>query len=106
MAIGMPKHKLGTILMLETILMGAVGVVAGIGAAIPITWYFTFHPILFTGQAAETFLQMGFEPIMPFSMTPSVYYRQAITIFIFAFFIGWYPVVNVIRLKINKALRG
>ena len=106
MAIGMPKHKLGTILMLETILIGAVGVVAGIGAAIPITWYFTFHPILFTGQAAETFLQMGFEPIMPFSMTPSVYYRQAITIFIFAFVIGWYPVVNVIRLKINKALRG
>lgn len=106
MAIGMPKHKLSTILMLETILMGAVGVVAGIGAAIPITWYFTFHPILFTGQAAETFLQMGFEPIMPFSMTPSVYYRQAITIFIFAFVIGWYPVVNVIRLKINKALRG
>lgn len=106
MAIGMPKHKLSTILMLETILIGAVGVVAGIGAAIPITWYFTFHPILFTGQAAETFLQMGFEPIMPFSMTPSVYYRQAITIFIFAFVIGWYPVVNVIRLKINKALRG
>lgn len=105
-AIGMPKHKLSTILMLETILMGAVGVVAGIGAAIPITWYFTFHPILFTGQAAETFLQMGFEPIMPFSMTPSVYYRQAITIFIFAFVIGWYPVINVIRLKINKALRG
>jgi ABC-type lipoprotein release transport system permease subunit len=106
MAIGMPKHKLSTILMLETILMGAVGVIAGIGAAIPITWYFTFHPILFTGQAAETFLQMGFEPIMPFSMTPSVYYRQAITIFIFAFVIGWYPVVSVIRLKINKALRG
>ena len=106
MAIGMSRYKLSTILMLETILMGAVGVVAGIGAAIPITWYFTFHPILFTGQAAETFLQMGFEPIMPFSMTPSVYYRQAITIFIFAFVIGWYPVVNVIRLKINKALRG
>ena len=106
MAIGMSRYKLSTILMFETILMGAVGMVAGIGAAIPITWYFTFHPILFTGQAAETFLQMGFEPIMPFSMTPSVYYRQAITIFIFAFFIGWYPVVNVIRLKINKALRG
>lgn len=106
MAIGMSRYKLSTILMLETILMGVVGVVAGIGAAIPITWYFTFHPILFTGQAAETFLQMGFEPIMPFSMTPSVYYRQAITIFIFAFVIGCYPVVNVIRLKINKALRG
>lgn len=105
-AIGMSKYKLGTILMLETILLGVIGVLAGIGAAIPLTWYFTFHPILFTGQAAETFLQMGYEPIMPFSMTPSVYYRQAITIFVFAFIIGWYPVVHVIRLKINKALRG
>lgn len=105
-AIGMQKYILCAILLFETIMIGLVGVISGIAVSIPLTWYFTFHPIRFTGQAAETFIQMGFEPIMPFSMSPSVYYNQAITIFIFSLVIGLYPVINITRLKINQALRS
>jgi len=105
-AIGMQKYKLSYVLILETILLGLTGVFAGIVASIPITWYFTLHPIPFTGQAAETMLQMGFEPIMSFSMIPSVYYNQGITILIFTLIIGLYPVFNINRLKINKALHS
>lgn len=89
-----------------TVLLGLVGVIAGIAVSIPITWYFTLHPISFTGQAAETMLQMGFEPIMSFSMTPSVFYNQAVTILIFTMIIGLYPVFNIYRLKINNALHS
>jgi len=105
-AIGMQKSRLCYVLVLETILLGLVGVVTGIVASIPITWYFTLHPIPFTGQAAETMLQMGFEPIMSFSMTPGIFYNQAITIFIFTVIIGLYPVFNIQRLSIHKALRS
>ena len=105
-AIGMQKSRLSYVLILETILLGLTGVIAGIAASIPITWYFTFHPIPLTGQAADTMLQMGFEPIMSFSMIPSVYYNQAITILIFTLIIGLYPVFNINRLKINKALHS
>ena len=105
-AIGMQKYKLSYVLILETVFMGMVGVIAGIAASIPITWYFTLHPIPFAGQAAETMLQMGFEPVMSFSMTPSVFYNQAITILIFTMIIGLYPLINISRLKINKALHG
>ena len=105
-AIGMQKYKLSYVLILETVLLGLVGVIAGIAVSIPITWYFTFHPIPFTGQAAETMLQMGFEPIMSFSMTPSVFYNQAVTILIFTMIIGIYPILNISRLKINKALHS
>lgn len=105
-AIGMQKFKLSYVLILETILLGLVGVIAGIAVSIPITWYFTLHPIPFTGQAAETMLQMGFEPIMSFSMVPSVYYNQGITILIFTLIIGLYPLLNINRLKINKALHS
>jgi ABC-type lipoprotein release transport system permease subunit len=105
-AVGMQKYKLNYILVIETVLLGLVGVIAGIVASIPVTWYFTLHPIPFTGQAAETMMQMGFEPIMSFSMTPSVYYNQAITIFIFTLVIGLYPVLNINRLKISKALHS
>ncbi len=105
-AIGMQKYKLSYVLILETILLGLVGVIAGIVVSIPVTWYFTLHPIPFTGQAAETMLQMGFEPIMSFSMTPSVFYNQGITILIFTLIIGLYPLLNIARLKIINALRS
>lgn len=105
-AIGMQKYKLCYVLIIETVFLGLVGVITGIAVSVPITWYFTLHPISFTGQAAETMLQMGFEPVMSFSMTPSIFYNQAITILIFTVIIGLYPVFNINRLKINKALHS
>lgn len=105
-AVGMQKNRLSYVLVLETILLGLVGVITGIVASIPITWYFTLHPIPFSGQAAETMMQMGFQPIMSFSMMPSVFYNQAITIFIFTIIIGLYPVLNIHRLRISKALHS
>lgn len=105
-AVGMQKYRLSYVLVLETIMLGLVGVIAGIIASIPVTWYFTLHPIPLTGKAAETMLQMGFDPIMSFSMTPSVFYNQAITIFIFTLIIGIYPVLNISKLKISNALHS
>lgn len=105
-AVGMQKYRLNYVLVLETIMLGLVGVLAGIVASIPVTWYFTLHPIPLTGKAAETMLQMGFDPVMSFSMTPSVFYNQAITIFIFTLIIGLYPVLNISKLKISKALHS
>ena len=105
-AVGMQKYRLNYVLVLETIMLGLVGVLAGIVASIPVTWYFTLHPIPLTGKAAETMLQMGFDPVMSFSMTPSVFYNQAITIFIFTLIIGLYPVLNISKLKISNALHS
>lgn len=104
--VGMQKLRLSYVLFLETILLGAVGVIAGITASIPITLYFKFHPIPLTGQAAEAMLQMGFDPVMPFSVIPSVYFNQALTILVITLFIGIYPVLKIKKMKISKALRS
>lgn len=105
-AVGLQKYKLDYILIIEILLLGVVGILGGITLSIPLTWYFTLHPIPLTGQAAEAMLQMGFDPVMAFSMKPSVYYDQALTIFIFTLIISLYPVSNINRLKINKALHS
>lgn len=105
-AIGMRKFKLIITLMLETVYIGMVGVIAGIVASIPIVYYFLYNPIPLTGQAGEMMLQMGFEPAMFFSMTPSIFYNQALTIFVFTLLIGLYPVFYIRRLKIMSALRN
>lgn len=106
LAVGMKKRKLILIVMLETIFMGMTGVIAGVVASIPLLFYFLYNPIPFTGQAAEMMLQMGFEPAMYFSMAPSVFYEQALTIFIFTLIIGLYPILNIRKLRIMKALRS
>ncbi|MDP4209889.1 MAG: FtsX-like permease family protein [Bacteroidota bacterium] len=105
-AIGMQKSKLASVLVFETIFIGMVGVIAGIVASIPVIWYFMFHPILMTGQAGEMMLEMGFDPYLSFSIMPSVFYNQALTVFIFTLIIGLYPVFIISRLKIIKALRN
>lgn len=105
-AVGMRKYKLIITLILETVFIGVVGAVAGIVAGIPLIYYFLFHPIPLTGQAGEMMLQMGFEPAMFFSISPSVFYNQALTIFIFTLIIGLYPVLNIRRLKVMNAIRN
>jgi ABC-type lipoprotein release transport system permease subunit len=106
LAVGMQKYKLISIVILETLFMGMIGVMAGIIASIPLLFYFLYNPIPLTGQAEEMMLQMGFEPAMFFSMAPSVFYDQALTIFIFTLIIGIYPAVNIRNLDIMHALRS
>jgi len=102
LAIGMQKYKLIWVVVLETLFMGMIGVIA---ASIPLLTYFLYHPIPLTGQAEEMMLQMGFDPAMYFSMMPSVFYNQALTIFIFIMIIGIYPALNIRKLIIIRALR-
>ncbi len=106
LAVGMQKHKLISIVILETIFMGMIGVIAGVVASIPLLYYFLLNPIPLTGQAGEMMMQMGFEPAMFFSMAPSVFYDQAMIIFVFVLVIGIYPVLNISRLKVMNALRS
>lgn len=106
LAVGMRKYKLILIVILETVFIGMIGVISGILLSIPLLYYFVLNPIPLTGQAGEMMLEMGFEPAMFFSMMPSVFYEQAITIFVFVMIIGIYPVLNIRKLKIMSALKS
>jgi len=105
-AVGMKKYKLGFMLLFETLLIGLLGILSGVMASIPIVWYYYLNPIRFTGQAAESMLQMGFEPVMSFTLSPSVFFTQAVTILVFSLLIGLYPILHVNKLNVNKALRS
>lgn len=105
-AIGMRRIKLGNILYFETILIGFLGVFAGILGSIPIINYYFNNPIKLTGDAAKTMIDMGIEPLLTFSWIPPVFYNQALTIFILTLFVGLYPVYRTLKLKIDQALRA
>jgi len=105
-AIGMQRAKLGVILFFETLFMGLLGALAGLLASIPITYYFYKNPVALTGEAAKTFIDMGIEPYMYFSMHPQVFYIQALTVFIITIVIALFPIYKAFTLELTKALRA
>ncbi len=105
-AIGMQKRRLGTILFLETFFIGILGTLAGFAGSIPIIAYFSIHPFRFTGDAAETFIQMGIEPLLYFSWMPKIFINQVITVFLLTTLIAVVPLYRSFRLQVYRALRA
>lgn len=105
MAIGMKRIKLQIILLLETLLLAGVAVVIGILLSLPIATYFHFNPIPLTGEFADAIEKFGVEPVIPFSLDPSLFLRQAKVIFALTLILSIYPIWSVFKLKIATAIR-
>ena len=105
-AIGMQRYSMATILYIETVLTGIVGSFFGIVGSIPIVNYLYNNPIVLTGNAAKTMEEMGMEPLMYFSLSPFIFYNQALVVFILTLIIGIYPIYKAFNLKVNQALKA
>jgi putative ABC transport system permease protein len=100
LSLGMKRAQLAVVCFTESVFLSIAGVIAGIVAAIPVVLYFFYHPIRLTGDMAEAMIDYGFEPIMPFSLDPTVFWSQAQIVLIISLFIGIYPVYRVFRMNI------
>jgi len=105
-SIGMQRGKLATVLFIESLLIGLLGIVAGIAVTLPLLFLQAQHPIPLTGETAKLMEDFGFEPYMFFSTAPEVFWQQAITIFVVSVLIGIYPIVSANRIVAIKALHG
>ncbi|MDN5200016.1 FtsX-like permease family protein [Fulvivirgaceae bacterium BMA10] len=104
-AIGMRRFKMQLTILLEMILLGLSGVIVGIILSLPIIIWFHYNPILMTGDYAKAFENFGIEPIVPFSMDPSLFLNQGIVVLIMSLILGIYPVYYIQRFIVTKALR-
>ena len=68
--------------------------------------YMHAHPIPITGGAAEAIEQMGWEPIMPFSLDPSIFISQGEIVLILAILAISYPIWIISNFKVIRSLRG
>ena len=105
-AIGMQRYKLASVLFFETIYIGTVGVLAGFAASIPVIAYYYSNPVALTGDAAETMIEMGIEPLLYFSWLPMVFYNQVIIVFLITTIIGIYPIISSFKMKVHLALKA
>ena len=105
-SVGMHKRRILTVLALETFMVSFIGVVLGIGGSIPIIMYFVHNPIHLTGQAAELYEQLSIEPILSFSAQPSIFFSQALVVFLIALVTVIYPLLYVRGMDPARTIRG
>lgn len=105
-AVGMQKNKLSLVVFFETIFIGLIGCSIGLIISYLFCLYFYHNPIPLTGEMASATEQYGMEPYMFFSMKSSLFYSQMILVFVISVFISIFPIYNISRLKITKAMRS
>lgn len=105
LSIGTQRFILVFILMIEILLIATVGALSGILVSIPVAWYFNVNPIRFTGEMAAVMESYGLEPYLPFSLDPSLFYNQAIIIFVITLLFSLIPLIKAGKLNPVNAMR-
>ena len=106
LAAGMPRGKLQFISVLETFFLALTGVIMGLAITTPILVWFYYNPIPLTGEIAFTMEEMGFEPIIPFSLAPELFIGQIVIVLCLLALCATYPLIRIGRLRIMQAMKG
>lgn len=104
-AVGMQKSTLSILVTLETCIMGILGLMISLALGIFLLIYMYHHPIPLTGGAAAAMVEMGIEPIIPFSLDPMIFSSQMLAIMLIVLVCLLYPLWNISQLKAINAIR-
>lgn len=105
-AIGMKKHLLAFVLLLESIMISLVGCFAGIIAGILMVKWFTVHPIHLTGELKQIYEDYGIESIIYFSSQESIFIFQTLIVLLLSILLALYPGFKVMKLKPVEAINS
>jgi ABC-type lipoprotein release transport system permease subunit len=105
-AIGMQKKKLATVITLEMILVGLLGILAGMIVASGIILYGVDHPLIFRGEIAKMWEEYGFEPMLVFSRINTYYLWQMVIVTIMVLIAMGYTLRKIFGMKVVNALRA
>jgi len=105
-AIGMQKKKLSSIMTLEMLLIGFLGILTGSAVAIGAILYGVNHPIIFKGEMAKMFEDYGMEPVMAFQSINFYFIWQIVIVALMVFISIGYPLRKILRMNVVNALRA
>ncbi len=105
-AIGMQKRRLSAVMSMEMLLIGMLGIIAGIIVAGVVILYGMDHPIVFKGEMAKMFEDYGFDPVMAFEGIGFYFIWQIIIVAIMVLIALMYPVSRIASMKVVNALRA
>ncbi len=103
-AVGMRRGVIRAMILLESVILTLVGAVAGMVLSVPLLAWLRAHPIELGGQMADAIRSYGFQPILPFSLAPSIFFWQTVTVVAIALVAALYPILRVSRLDPVRAI--
>lgn len=106
LSVGTPRGRLARILAIEILFIAMLGSAIGILISFPIAWYFHLHPIQLTGDMAAVTESYGLQPIIPFSVEPSIFLSQALVIFVITIAFSLIPIFRASNLNPVEAMRS
>jgi len=106
LATGLVRMKLIGLVAIESMCIGAIGMVIGLVVATPILLYLLYNPIELTGDNAKMMVEAGFEPIMPVLLEPWLFINQLVIVFVMLLICLIYPMFRIYRLNLVSALKG
>ena len=104
-AIGMKKHKLTFLLLLESVFTVITGCLLGILVSMPVVIYLNRHPLRMSGELSKIYERFGFEAIFPASTEAVHFVTQGMIVLVIGLLLSLYPAMKVIRLKPVNAMR-
>ncbi len=105
-AIGMQKSKLKRIVTIEMILLGILGLGAGLLASLPLILYFNHYPIVLKGDLARMMEDYGWDAVMPTAPVGPYFYWQAAVVALMVILATIYPLRKIGKMKEIDALRS
>ncbi|WED24191.1 ABC transporter permease [Vibrio sp. JC009] len=106
LATGLLRSRLVFLVVIESAFIAVIGVVIGMLVSAPVLAYLYFNPIRFTGETAQMMLDSGFEPIMPVSLAPLLFFEQIYAVLFILLLCLIYPLIRIYRLNLVSALKG
>ena len=104
-SIGMKKGRLIITLLLESLMMGLLGVILGVIGVSPVRYYFYLNPIRLQEKAAESIEAFGFEPIIPASLDINIAFNHSCIVLFIVLLCCIYPIITILRLQPVKAMK-
>ena len=104
-SIGMKKGKLIITLLIESLMMGLLGVILGVIGVSPVRYYFYLNPIRLQEKAAESVEAFGFEPIIPASLDMNIALNHSCIVLLIVLLCSIYPIITILRLQPVKAMK-
>jgi ABC-type lipoprotein release transport system permease subunit len=101
-SLGMTRRCLKIITLLELTLLTLTGVLLSFALTVPVTFYFAYNPIQFTGDMAKAYEELGMQAEMFTTVKASIFMSQALTILAFAAVTFIYPMRKIRKMKITK----
>ncbi len=103
-AIGMQKGKLRRVVAIEMMLLGIIGLLAGVLASLPPVIYFSHWPVVLRGELGNMMETWGWDAVLATAGVGSYYYPQVVIVAIMILFSTVYPLRKIGKLKETEAL--